>query len=113
MLGIVLRHQVLEIAEVEPFGFHLVDQARQLRGEADRVVLSDGRAGELGNPRSAVGDDAGGQQQLALHPGERRRQLGLALSGEGGDRKSTRELQSLMRISYAVFCLTKKNTTRE
>src|SRR3546814_2918278 len=26
------------------------------------------------------------------------------------DRKSTRELQSLMRISYAVFCLKKKNT---
>src|SRR3546814_2000081 len=25
-----------------------------------------------------------------------------------GDRKSTRELQSLMRISYAVFCLKKK-----
>src|SRR3546814_5548964 len=29
-----------------------------------------------------------------------------------GDRKSTRlELQSLMRISYAVFCLKKKNKT--
>src|SRR3546814_2633727 len=29
-----------------------------------------------------------------------------------GDRKSTRsELQSLMRISYAVFCLKKKKTT--
>src|SRR3546814_6409938 len=27
------------------------------------------------------------------------------------DRKSTRLLQSLMRISYAVFCLKKKNTT--
>src|SRR3546814_9214082 len=27
----------------------------------------------------------------------------------GGDRKSTRELQSLMRISYAAFCLQKKN----
>src|SRR3546814_7031327 len=29
----------------------------------------------------------------------------------GGDRKSTRLNQSLMRISYAVFCLKKKNTT--
>src|SRR3546814_2785970 len=29
----------------------------------------------------------------------------------GSDRKSTRELQSLMRISYAVFCLKKKNDT--
>src|SRR3546814_10081764 len=32
------------------------------------------------------------------------------LSGVGLDRKSnTSELQSLMRISYAVFCLKKKN----
>src|SRR3546814_3197028 len=29
---------------------------------------------------------------------------------KGIDRKSTSELQSLMRISYAVFCLKKKNT---
>src|SRR3546814_6008432 len=28
------------------------------------------------------------------------------------DRKSTRELQSLMRISYAVFCLKKKKTKK-
>src|SRR3546814_1679560 len=29
------------------------------------------------------------------------------------DRKHTSELQSLMRISYAVFCLKKKKTTKE
>src|SRR3546814_1561761 len=29
----------------------------------------------------------------------------------GADRKSTSELQSLMRISYAVFCLKKKKTS--
>src|SRR3546814_1716205 len=29
------------------------------------------------------------------------------------DRKSTRELPSLMRISYAVFCLKKKNHTKQ
>src|SRR3546814_6910199 len=39
----------------------------------------------------------------------------LALIGPNGAGKSrseehTSELQSLMRISYAVFCLTKKNT---
>src|SRR3546814_4164823 len=40
-------------------------------------------------------------------------------SGETGkepysaDRKHTSELQSLMRISYAVFCLKKKNKTHE
>src|SRR3546814_4016277 len=33
----------------------------------------------------------------------------VAAAMEGGqDRKSTSELQSLMRISYAVFCLKKK-----
>src|SRR3546814_3968714 len=30
---------------------------------------------------------------------------------EGGSEEHTSELQSLMRISYAVFCLKKKNTT--
>src|SRR3546814_7692926 len=35
------------------------------------------------------------------------------LAWDAGDRKSTTsELQSLMRISYAVFCLTKKKTNR-
>src|SRR3546814_8153294 len=41
------------------------------------------------------------------------RRCGTGLQPEsppgGADRKSTRELQSLMRISYAVFCLKKKN----
>src|SRR3546814_6064289 len=34
--------------------------------------------------------------------------------GMGGNRSEehTSELQSLLRISYAAFCLTKKNTTR-
>src|SRR3546814_8163447 len=38
------------------------------------------------------------------------RQEGRAL--RVGSEEHTSELQSLMRISYAVFCLTKKNTTR-
>src|SRR3546814_9130279 len=40
--------------------------------------------------------------------------LVLPLFGPSNIRRSeehTSELQSLMRISYAVFCLTKKNTT--
>src|SRR3546814_4971666 len=32
------------------------------------------------------------------------------LKGEGRSEEHTSELQSLMRISYAVFCLKKKNT---
>src|SRR3546814_7380327 len=46
--------------------------------------------------------------------GERRREAGRQQARAGtGDRKSTRLNSSLMRISYAVFCLknTKHNTT--
>src|SRR3546814_6747840 len=32
------------------------------------------------------------------------------IQGEGRSEEHTSELQSLMRISYAVFCLTKKNS---
>src|SRR3712207_7477694 len=38
------------------------------------------------------------------------RALGGARSGTGGDRKSTRLNSSHANISYAVFCLKKKNT---
>src|SRR3546814_1105501 len=36
--------------------------------------------------------------------------LSLLSSGGGGSEEHTSELQSLMRISYAVFCLKKKTT---
>src|SRR3546814_6738308 len=35
----------------------------------------------------------------------------MLLSSRGRSEEHTSELQSLMRISYAVFCLKKKNTT--
>src|SRR3546814_7428588 len=41
-----------------------------------------------------------------------RAQKGEPERGKGDWRKSTRLLQSLMRISYDVFCLEKKNTTK-
>src|SRR3546814_9567967 len=37
----------------------------------------------------------------------------LAYRGKLADRKSTSDLQSLMRTSYAVFCLKKKNHKHE
>src|SRR3546814_1907388 len=40
------------------------------------------------------------------------RKLRGAARGEGRSEEHTSELQSLMRISYAVFCLTKKNKTQ-
>src|SRR3546814_4941227 len=51
-----------------------------------------------------------GRQLLGI----RRQQFGRAHAAEGGQRirseEHTSELQSLMRISYAVFCLTKKKS---
>src|SRR3546814_10828302 len=54
------------------------------------------RCGAMGSGEGAMAKRAGGAVAVAR--------------GQGGlDRKSTRlELQSLMRISYAVFCLKKK-----
>src|SRR3546814_1022773 len=47
-----------------------------------------------------------------LSAGERRRRLQARRCGTGGrSEEHTSELQSLMRISYAVFCLKKKKNT--
>src|SRR3546814_2134524 len=54
--------------------------------------------------------DTGPQHQLQAGP-----QQGLGLVRRSGARSEehTSELQSLMRISYAVFCLKKKNTEKQ
>src|SRR3546814_4773195 len=67
-------------------------------------------------------DDAEPGIECLLHPFDRLKQLAEALEGEkfalernqqriGRSEEHTSELQSLMRISYAVFCLKKKNKT--
>src|SRR3546814_4736078 len=57
----------------------------------------------------AVGGEAGGEE---AHEGCVHRRAGAVGEGEGERRRRseehTSELQSLMRISYAVFCLKKK-----
>src|SRR3546814_9696242 len=45
------------------------------------------------------------------HLGFRRRSRALVAHRDGRSEEHTSELQSLMRISYAVFCLKKKNNT--
>src|SRR3546814_2626012 len=83
------------------------DQCRRLhRGQqmAEEALLggfecrASGRLG-LTVQRAAVAGDVGG-----LHGG-----VEVVMDdGEGRSEEHTSELQSLMRISYAVFCLTKK-----
>src|SRR3546814_5738587 len=54
-------------------------------------------------------------EQAAVHEGLQRAVDLIAVAGrrieEGRSEEHTSELQSLMRISYAVFCLKKKNST--
>src|SRR3546814_10503817 len=67
---------------------------------------------------SERGDDQRGfdaARQRRLEQGRRRRYrpagAGCRLCGHGRSEEHTSELQSLMRISYAVFCLKKKKPT--
>src|SRR3546814_4867527 len=63
--------------------------------------------------RSAGGDERGGDPRVGLAaalPARRRAGGGFpALPRTDRSEEHTSELQSLMRISYAVFCLKKKN----
>src|SRR3546814_7264399 len=54
--------------------------------------------------------------EFAIHPCGHRVRADIGVHGKGKIERSeehTSELQSLMRISYAVFCLKKKNTSNK
>src|SRR3546814_1144496 len=77
----------------------LTDDLRSLDGRASLPILIDQEGGRVARMKSPEWPDfPSGAAFDALYE---RAQIG----------KHTSELQSLMRISYAVFCLTKKNTT--
>src|SRR3546814_9094199 len=84
------------------WSFSIRDLRRDLRLERFEVI-NDFTAVALSLPR--LGEDGlrrvGGGEPVADTP--------LAVLGPGRSEEHTSELQSLMRISYAVFCLKKKN----
>src|SRR3546814_5951153 len=92
-------------------------------GVAQRREVGCGEAWVGGEPGRLVGPAPEERDALSFEQGQRPSRLGLRLGEEGGSgeqgadqptRRSeehTSELQSLMRISYAVFCLKKKNNT--
>src|SRR3546814_6188388 len=61
----------------------------------------------FGGPPPRAGEDR--PQPAAFRPSSSRAQA-AAQTKKGRSEEHTSELQSLMRISYAVFCLKKKNT---
>src|SRR3546814_7458711 len=68
-------------------------------------VRAEGRPGHGGGRQAEVRDD------LCRLPYARRHRQSIAGCAQRSE-EHTSELQSLMRISYAVFCLKKKNKTR-
>src|SRR3546814_3541284 len=103
--GSALAHSTLARFEV----LHLEEGVAADRG--DLVGVAPARAGDVvGQEVAGAGHDlgalAGRQRPVALGLDGDRHRL-----GPGRSEEHTSELQSLMRISYAVFCLKKKNHT--
>src|SRR5687768_17853566 len=78
---------------------------RRVRGRGHR-----GGAGHVGGG-AAGGRRGGGARRRAAGRGLARGRLGAAAAGPSRDRKSTRLNSSHGYISYAVFCLKKKNNS--
>src|SRR3546814_9738600 len=79
--------------------------------ELEQRDIAAGPLGVLPHHPFAAAEPVGGRGHLP-RLAHRRRVARLGPVGTTGDRKSTRlNLQSLMRISYAVFCLKKKTYT--
>src|SRR3546814_4893431 len=95
--------------------FEVADQTQHIRGQqtADRASRIDSRH----DPAFGTEDEAGCLETdgIVIHEGTGGRGNRPCI-GTVRDRKTERtedhtsELQSLMRISYVVFCFTKKNT---
>src|SRR3546814_6846818 len=88
----------------------LDDQAAQCRREREAEEIARGRAGEYAEACCAAGEDR--DTRRADRDVEQDGQE-AADGAEGRSEEHTSELQSLMRISYAVFCLKKKKNLNQ
>src|SRR3546814_6231714 len=92
-----LGHDEAGCREVEGLGGTLLSQSAQASGDQGHHP---GRVADVMQPVAVQRDRAG---QVRLHRQGRQHRVEKVRSEE-----HTSELQSLMRISYAVFCLKKK-----
>src|SRR3546814_9499071 len=84
-----------------------IDEGPEGAGNAD-VEGADGKGREL-RPEGADANDLGSDVHVASrHPGAPDATAHKVLGDQRRSEEHTSELQSLMRISYAVFCLKKK-----
>src|SRR3546814_5143113 len=103
----LVRTRQVDTADLLPCS---VDEGlREHRKDIVRIVINTGKVGEDG-----IGDELG----LLLGRGVEHDELGVDRIAErfsrvGRSEEHTSELQSLMRISYAVFCLKKKTKKNE
>src|SRR3546814_10497041 len=83
---------------------------RSLFGDAAAEQGSDGAGGQRapGKGRKERGRFIAGRHGFVRRPGRSRRRDDPPVSHSPRSEEHTSELQSLMRISYAVFCLKKK-----
>src|SRR3546814_4368911 len=100
--GAAIGGQVTHSGEI---GQHRDEHERARGAEADMPAEPRREQPAHQRPGDRADIDAGGKDRIALRPPR--------FLGRGRSEEHTSELQSLMRISYAVFCLKKKiNFTR-
>src|SRR3546814_5287934 len=117
------QYRRYNIAGIEPGDdYAAMHQALQRRfrravehdGVLPDVLLIDGGAGQVAQARAVLADlGVDGPVLVGVAKGEARRPgdetlLLPGVSGQPRSEEHTSELQSLMRISYAVFCLKKQ-----
>src|SRR3546814_8660013 len=89
---------------------------RYLLADIDIIARNDARprAGDRELSRAFLRREFGERlDRIRRHADHRRPRGGEIVDPLGRSEEHTSELQSLMRISYAVFCLKKKNTNKK
>src|SRR3546814_10803722 len=95
-------------SDLQPLGGQRLEHLAQHRARHTETMQDLAFAGDFRSGRVDAGEDLGAQRAGDLIVARKR---AFRISPELGWRRSeehTSELQSLMRISYAVFCLKKK-----
>src|SRR3546814_10548239 len=69
--------------------------------------------GEVLDGRSAVDESMVTGEPMPVEKAAGDKIIGGTVNGTGRSEEHTSELQSLMRISYAVFCLKKKTNSKQ